>query len=250
MKICIAQIQSLKEKLQVNIKNHIEVIESAIKLNADLIIFPELSITNYEPNLAKELAIDIEDIRFDPFQELSNKNGIAIGVGVPTKGNEGMHISMLIFQPEKERSIYSKEILHNDELSYFTSGTNQPLLTIKGKKIAIGICYETLQRKHFIKAKENKAEIYIASVAKPERDIDKAYLHFSNTAKEFKIPILMSNCIGYCDNFLSCGQSAVWNKNGELISNLDKINQGMIVYDTILKTTRIKVLNNIDNHSD
>lgn len=71
------------------------------------------------------------------------------------------------------------------------------------KKIAFGICYETLRREHFFQAIEHEADIYIASVAKPERRIKKAYLHIPSIAKEFNIPILMSNCVGYCDNFLS-----------------------------------------------
>lgn len=246
MKICIAQTQSLKGKIQENIKNHLSIIENAIQWSADLIIFPELSITNYEPELAKELAINIEDSRFDPFQELSNDNAITIGVGVPVKGSDGIYISMLIFQPGTERTVYSKEMLHNDELSYFAKGKNQSLLDIKGEKIAIGICYETLQREHFVKATESKANIYIASVAKSDNGIDKAYLHFPNIAKEFKTPILMSNCIGYCDNFVSVGKSSIWNKKGELISQLDNTHQGILMYDIGLEITTLQILNNTD----
>ncbi len=239
MKICIAQTQSLRGQVQENIKNHLKIIKSAIQWNIDLIVFPELSITSYEPHLAKELAIELEDIRLNSFQKLSDKNEITIGIGVPTKDYNGIHISMLIFQPNRQRTVYSKEILHIDELPYFTSGINsQQLLNVKGKKIAIGICYETLKREHFIKAKENKAEIYIASVAKPDRGTNKAYLHFSIISKEFKTPILMSNCVGYCDNFLSNGRSSVWNQKGELISELDTINQGIIVYDTEIEIAK------------
>ena len=238
MKICIAPTQSLKGEIRENIKNHLQMIVNAVKSDADLIIFPELSITNYEPDLAKELATDIENILFDPFQELANKNGITIGIGMPTKTSDGINISMLIFQPNEPRIVYSKNILHTDELPYFTSGKNQELLNVNGKKIAIGICYETLQREHFIKAKENEAEFYIASVAKPDRGIDKAYIHFPEIAKEFKTPILMSNCIGYCDNFLSNGKTSIWNDNGELIGQLDVVSQGLLIYDTELETVK------------
>jgi len=239
MKICIAQTHSLKGKINKNIQNHLRVIERAIKLNSDLVIFPELSITNYEPDLAKELATDLENNIFNPFQELSNKNGITIGIGMPTNSDKGINISMLIFQPNKERSFYSKQILHSDELPYFTCGTNQTLLNIKEKKIAIGICYETLQREHFVNVIQNGTDIYVASVAKPKDGIEKAYLHFSKIADEFNTPILMSNCVGYCDNFMSVGKSALWNKNGKLIKQLDDLNQGILIYDTELDTTEI-----------
>lgn len=236
MKICIVQTKSEKGDVQRNIENHLEFIERAIKLKADLIVFPELSITNYEPDLAKELATDIESNIFSPFQEISNKNEMIIGIGMPTKANEGINISMLIFQRNKERTTYSKQMLHSDELPYFVCGNEQAILSIKGQKIAIGICYETLQREHFLNAKNQGAEIYIASVAKPKGGIEKAYKHFPRIAKEFNTPILMSNCVGHCDNFMSVGQSAVWNKKGDLIEQLDANNQGLLIYDT--KTER------------
>ena len=226
MKICIAQTLSLKGEVEKNIRHHLQVIEWAVAFKADLIIFPELSITGYEPELAKELAVSVNDEIFNPFQEIANKNKVVIGVGMPTIANDGINISMLIFQPQQDRLIYSKRLLHEDELPYFTSGTNQPFLTIQGIKIGIGICYETLQREHFINAIENEANIYIASVAKPDRGVTKAYLHFPSIAREFNIPILMSNCVGYCDNFMSNGKSSVWNKKGDLLKQLDEENQG------------------------
>lgn len=232
MKICIAQIQSEKGQVLANIQNHLKIIKRAIQYTIDVIIFPELSITNYEPTLTKELATSIDDDIFNPFQEVSNKYKIAVGIGMPIKTSVGIHISMLIFQPKKERLLYSKRILHQDELPYFVSGRHQPLLTIKGVKIALGICYETLQRTHFVEAKENDAEIYIASVAKPDRSLDKAYIHFPSMSKEFKTPILMANSVGVSDDFISNGSSAVWNTKGELLHQLDENNQGILVYDT------------------
>jgi ribosomal protein S18 acetylase RimI-like enzyme len=150
---------------------------------------------------------------------------------MPSKANEGVKISMLIFQPNKKRTIYSKQLLHSDELPYFICGNDQTILNIKGIKIAIGICYETMQREHFLNAKNQGADIYIASVAKPKGGIEKAYKHFSKIANEFGTPVLMSNCVGHCDNFMSVGQSAVWNKIGKLVANLDNDNQGILIYD-------------------
>jgi predicted amidohydrolase/GNAT superfamily N-acetyltransferase len=243
MKICIAQTKSDKGDVQRNIENHLEFVERAIKLKADLIIFPELSITNYEPDLAKELATNIENDIFSPFQEISSTNEITIGIGIPTKATDGINISMLIFQPNKERVVYSKQMLHSDELPYFVCGKSQTFLTINGIKIAIGICYETLQRKHFLNAKNQGTDIYIASVAKPKGGIEKAYKHFPQIANEFNTPILMSNCVGHCDNFMSVGESAIWNKKGELVEQLDANNQGLLIFDTNTEQTEKEQLN-------
>jgi len=232
MKICIAQTKSERGKVHENIQNHLQFVNRAIQSNSDLIIFPELSITNYEPDLAKnKLATTIDDTIFNPFQTLSDKYEISIGVGMPIKSKKGTHISMLIFQPQNKRIVYSKQILHKDELPYFVCGNQQTILNIKGHKIAIGICYETLQREHFLRANQKGADIYIASVAKPKSGIEKAYKHFPKIAKEFETLILMANCVGTCDNFLSLGQSAVWNREGLLVAQLDSENQGLLFYE-------------------
>jgi hypothetical protein len=46
----------------------------------------------------------------------------------------------------------------------------------------------------------------------------------------------MSNCIGFCDDFESAGQTSVWDDNGILKGQLDNLNEGLLVYDTELKT--------------
>ena len=52
MKICAAQTRPVKGNIQQNIENHKKLINLAVVNGADIIIFPELSITGYEPELA------------------------------------------------------------------------------------------------------------------------------------------------------------------------------------------------------
>ncbi len=205
-------------------------------MDSDLIVFPELSITAYEPELAKELATHYNSPLFNSIQKLSDQGEISIGMGMPTLSADGICISMLIFQPLMARTVYSKQLLHTDELAYFSAGKEQRFLDIKGNKIAVGICYETLQREHFINAKESGADIYIASVAKPSDVIKTAYQYFPEIAKEFNTPIVMVNSVGLCDSFLAVGQSAVWNQKGELLQQLDGQSQGMLFYNSELES--------------
>lgn len=56
MKIAIAQTRPFKGDISANIETHKKLIELAISYKADTIFFPELSVTGYEPELAKDLA--------------------------------------------------------------------------------------------------------------------------------------------------------------------------------------------------
>jgi predicted amidohydrolase len=232
MKISVAQIRPTKGDIVENILIHKKMIDLAVVHKADSIFFPELSLTGFEPELAKELAKNQYDKLFDDFQKISNDSTITIGVGLPTIKESGIQISMLIFQPGTPRQTYSKQQLHPDEFPYFVSGDNQIILTINNKKIAPAICYESMQTSHAYKANQLGAEIYVASVAKSQYGIDKAIKHYPAIAKKFSMPVLMSNCVGFCDNFQSVGQSSVWTKQGNLIGQLDDKQEGIIVFDT------------------
>lgn len=232
MKIAIAQIKPAKGDISANINKHNSLIELASSKKADSIFFPELSLTGYEPELAKDLAMELGDKRLQVFQEICDKNNITIGIGIPTKTKTGIRISMVIFQPGKERSIYSKQQLHSDEFPYFEKGERQIILNIHNKKLAPAICYESLQPDHSEQAVKLGADIYLASVAKPQGGIEKAFKHYPLVAKKYGIPVHMSNCVGFCDNFLSVGQSAVWTKEGILAGQLGDQSEGLLIFDT------------------
>ncbi len=46
------------------------------------------------------------------------------------------------------------------------------------------------------------------------------------------MPVLMSNCIGFCDNFESVGQRAIWRKDGVLAGQLDSTDEGILIINT------------------
>lgn len=108
MKIGIVQLKPEKGNIERNIEIHIDWIKQASNQHTDLIVFPELSLTGYEPELARSLATNQDDKRLDCFQKLSDENNITIGVGLPTKIVDEFNISMIIFQPRKGRITYSK----------------------------------------------------------------------------------------------------------------------------------------------
>jgi len=237
MKICIAQLQPNKGHIKQNIEKHIRIIRRAIQKKAKIIVFPELSLTGYEPTLARETAVEIDDSRFKIFQEIANSHDLIIAVGIPLKCKEGITISLLFFSPNTKRFSYAKQILHMDELPYFVAGNQKNSFSIENQKIAFGICYESLQTSHVEQSVQNECTLYIASVAKSEDGMKKAMTHFHEMASRFKIPIFLSNAVGPSDNFICAGQSSAWNRDGVLLQQLDQTNEGFIIYDSEKQTT-------------
>ena len=232
MKICAAQTRPIKGDIHRNIDNHKQFIDLAAANGAEIIIFPELSLTGYEPTLAQTLATNQEDGRFDTFQTLSNTHRLTIGVGAPTKHDTGICISMILFQPHKARNTYSKKYLHPDEEPFFISGQNFPTFTMNQTNVAPAICYELSIPEHAQQAYQSGAEIYIASVAKSMNGVANASQRLSDIARSYAMTILMSNCVGPSDDFVSAGKSSVWNHKGILPGQLDDTHEGILIYDT------------------
>jgi predicted amidohydrolase len=232
MNIAVAQIRPFKGDIKKNIETHKKFIALAVSSGARIVVFPELSLTGYEPELSKKLATDQDDSRFDDFQKISDTNKITIGAGVPTKGNSGIYISMIIFQPHQPRQTYSKQYLHEDEHPYFICREQQVFLSVNKLKIAPAICYESLLPQHSEYAFKNEANIYIASVAKSANGVQKALKHFPEIARKYSMTVLMANSVGPCDNFESAGNTSVWNNKGVRAGQLNDTDEGLLIIDT------------------
>ena len=232
MKICIAQTNPQKGNIEKNIEQQKKLIEVAIQKKADIIVFPELSLTGYEPELAKDLATTQNDKRLDIFQEISDINELVIGVGLPTKENNNLFISMIIFQPKKERITYSKQYLYPTEIGYFTPAQKQIYLNIGNSTIAPAICYELSNPEHSKKAFENKADIYIASVLNSVSGVDDDIKKLSAIADKYKMTVFMANYTGKSGGYQCAGKSSIWNNKGVLIGQLNDKNEGLLLFDT------------------
>ena len=232
MKIAVAQTKPVTGDIQRNIGRHGILIDLAVAKGADTIIFPELSLTGYEPALAKALAIDPEDNRLDELQQLSNTRQITIGAGAPTRHAAGIRISMILFQPGKQRQLYSKKYLHADEEPFFISGPDATGLIGENSDIALAICYEISVPQHAEEAFKNGAGIYVASVAKVASGMEKAWHRLAEIGKDYAMPVLMANAIGPADGAICAGGTSVWNDKGQLIQQLDDSREGILILDT------------------
>jgi len=241
MRICAAQTKPIKGDFKQNIKNHLSLIELASEGNVDLVIFPELSISGYEPTLAKELATNSEDKRFDIFQAKSDQNDMVIAIGSPLLNKRDICIGMIVFQPKKKRTTYLKKHLFHTEEEFFKSGQSVTNLNVKDVNVGLAICYELSVAEHQKVASENGAEIYIASVVESIEGIDNSLNKMSKTASNYSMVTLMSNCIGISGKYECAGKSSIWNQEGELIGQLSSYEESVLIYDTQSKEILKKI---------
>lgn len=242
MKLVAAQIASTAGDIVKNIAKHEQLVERAATHGANGIFFPELSLTGYEPGLAAQLAMAPDDQRLDTFQRLSDRFAMLIAVGAPLRGEHGIEIGMIVFQPGVARSAYAKQQLHVDELPFFSPGAQQRLFSVGGHLLAPAICYESLQPDHAQQAADAGAHIYFASVAKSARGVAAAYNHYPAIARRHAMTVIMANCVGPADNFNGAGQSGVWSADGALVICAPATAEALLVHDVMSGTGELVTL--------
>jgi predicted amidohydrolase len=231
MWIGVVQTRPVACAIDANVRAHETWIKKAVTHGAEMVFFPELSLTGYERKRAERLALRADDARIDVFDMLSHAFKITIGVGAPTPSEAGIRISMIVFRPDASRIVYSKQHLHEDELPYFVCGDGQITLAAGRDVVAPAICYESLLDAHCADAVALGASVYVASVAKSAPVLAKAEAHYPAIARRHSLPVLMANCVGPCDDFEAAGGSAVWNANGEIVVRLDAEREGALLFD-------------------
>lgn len=231
MVVALAQIKPHIGDIEKNITRHVDFIKVATDHRAHLIIFPELSLTGYEPKLANALAMNLADSRLEIFQAMSDLHHVTIGLGVPLRVQNGVTISLVLFSPAQPRVRYSKHFLHADEVPHFVPGDNIAL-TVKNKKVALAICYELSVDTHRALAFKDNPDLYISSVAKTRRGTTAACEVLSRTAKNYETITMMCNSIGIQDGEECTGTTSAWNSWGDLIGQLDERHEGLLFIDS------------------
>ena len=222
--IALAQLDFVVGDISGNTELIIETSKKAKRqYNADLIVFPELSISGYPP----------EDLLLHSgfkkrILEASNKiqqeiNGIDALVGYPEYQNGKIFNSCSVFSEKKEIVRYRKEALPNysvfDEKRYFESDDNPVIFSVKGKKIGINICEDIWQEQAAIRSKDAGAELIIVINGSPyeKNGQEKREKVVKRLTEVTGLPFVYLNMIGGQDELLFDGSSFVMDKNGEIV---------------------------------
>ncbi|MEH0154102.1 carbon-nitrogen hydrolase family protein [Limibacter armeniacum] len=239
MKLAIVQLEPVKGDIEKNITQHVSWIKKAAQQGADMVVFPELSLSGYEPELASSIATNQDDKRLDVIQALSNEYQVTVGAGLPTRDGDNLFISMIIFRPSQARITYSKQFLYPTETSVFTAANNPLALPFGAETVAPAICYELSNKEHHEMAAQNKATAYVASVLNAVSGVDADLEKLGDIAKQYQMTTMMANFIGTSGGYACAGKSSVWNKDGQLLAQLGTEEEGMIVFDTETKEANI-----------
>ena len=225
------------------------IIDSSIKakalFGADLVLFPELTLTGYPPEdllLREELhqrvgqAFETIQSRFDT-DEL---HGTAAVFGLPWRHGDALYNSAVVVGDtgdvvlDRSPRIYHKQQLPNysvfDEKRYFTAGSESCILTVKGIQIGITLCEDIWFAETVSRCRMAGAEMILNLNASPFEYKKRMarQLMVAQRASENGVPILYANLVGGQDELVFDGGSFVVNAEGEITQQAPHFEEQLI----------------------
>lgn len=215
--VAAIQSASVKGDIAGNLTRHLALARQAAAQGARLALFPELSLTGYEPDVAAATALRGDDARLAPLAALAQSSGMIIVVGAPLRIEGALHIGALSFLPDGRVAEYTKQHLHDGEEKVFVAGCGGSALDIDGVPAALAVCADFTHASHAQAAAQAGAKLYAASVLVSPGGYAKDSEILQGYAVRHAMPVLMSNHGGPTGGWQSAGRSALWDERGNLV---------------------------------
>lgn len=238
VRVAIAQVNFLVGDIEHNAQ---QVIDAAIQarddLKADVIIFPELTLTAYPPEdlLLRPGLYTRLHVAFDKIKK--TVMGIKMVIGYPQKTSVGLYNAAAVIENGQRIANYHKQCLPNygvfDEKRYFVKGDSPCIIDINGIPTAITICEDVWFGGPTAQAKAAGAKLMLCMNASPfdvQKPSDRQQI-LRARAQEGDMPIVYTHWVSGHDELVFDGGSLVVNANGDVCKQLPFFEQALDVIE-------------------
>jgi len=224
LNVALAQMNPLVGDIAANVEKMLDLSRDAReRLHADVIVFPELSITGYPPEdllLRKDF---IKRANRGLRTLTSRVQDICVIAGVPEADGETLFNSAAVLQQGEIKAIYRKNRLPNygvfDEKRYFSPGHSVCVFRLKGIPIGLSICEDIWRPGVVEKSRQAGAVLLFNLNASPfhagkihdREDVVKERI------KNTDIPVVYVNQVGGQDELVFDGASFVMDAQGNTV---------------------------------
>jgi predicted amidohydrolase len=217
--LCAAQYCSIAGELDANIDRHVQMMRRAAAEGVEFMLFPELSLTGYEPSCVRELALTPDSERLQPLRDAAKQLAITTVVGLPLRQPQGdsIWIGALVFFADGSQATYTKQHLHAGEERVFSAGEGGECVRLPSGLIALSVCADFTHASHAQAAARAGAGVYASSVLISESGYAQDSELLQGYAREYSLGVLMANHGGPSGGWTCAGRSAFWAPGGEQV---------------------------------
>ncbi|WP_050502860.1 carbon-nitrogen hydrolase family protein [Streptomyces monomycini] len=228
MIVAAAQFPSAPLDVEANAARMAALLTEAAGRGAELVVFAELALTNYELDAIaaapEQYTLAPDDPRLDPVRDACRAAGVAAVVNCPGRGPantaDGMTIASFVYGPDGALlTRYDKHHLYGRETGLFTAGPDAGgRFTFGGLKFALATCYDNAFPELAEQAAADGCQVYLASSFHDSVERTEQY---AATARDNGLDVLLANGVGPGSESVACGYSGIWAADGTCLARLD-----------------------------
>lgn len=236
-KIALAQIECKRADKTDNIRKIEQTTQHARKQGAELIVFPELSLTGYVVrDEIYELAEPIPGPATEAVEKIAQKTKTYIVFGMPElseKAQATIHNTAVLVGPEGLIGKYQKMYLptHSvfEEKRYFRPGYQAAAFDTKLGKIGLIICYDIFFPEVSRLTRLEGAQLIVCISASPA--IRRMFFETLTVARALENTAFLAyvNLVGIEDGLQFCGGSKLVGPNGRILAKAKYDKEDMIM---------------------
>jgi predicted amidohydrolase len=213
--IAVAQPVIVPCDLTANAQTHAQVVRSA---RARVVVFPELSLTGYEPDAP---AVGTDDPRLAPLVDACAETGSLALVGAPVSEDGRSHIAMLAIDGDGARVVYRKMWLGGAEPDRFTAGPAPVVLDVEGWRIGLAICKDTGVPQHAADTASLGMDVYVAGLVESAADAVVPEQRALRVAADHGVWVAFASCAGPTGGGYdrTAGRSGIWSPSGVAVAH-------------------------------
>lgn len=220
--IALAQLNTYVGDIPGNTQKVIQfATRAAAELAADVVIFPELTLTGYPPeDLLLRPSLDVR-IERALGEIMAAKLPLAVIVGYPKRIDGKLFNMAGVIQAGKLVAEYAKQCLPNyqvfDEKRYFSAGDQACVFDLKGVPAALTICEDIWHAEPMAQAKAAGAKLMLNLNASPYhqgKQVEREAI-VAARAQEGAMPVVYVNLVGGQDELVFDGGSVVVDAQGQ-----------------------------------
>ena len=240
--IAAAQTVPVRGDVEANVEQQVRLTHVAAEEHAQILVFPELSLTGYELDLASDLAFSETDPRLTPLVDAASSCSMTLIAGAPVRMGPRLHIGAFIIAADRTIALYTKHrlgafpasarcdgIVPPAEATVFHPGSQNPLVRFAGSTGAVAVCADIGRPSHPESAAERGARAYFASMFVIPSEFPRDVATLKTYAMEHAMAVVLANYGGPSGGLAAAGGSAIWSETGELLVQLEARGIGVAV---------------------
>ncbi|HWB95901.1 MAG TPA: NAD+ synthase, partial [Bryobacteraceae bacterium] len=255
MKIALAQINTTVGDLAGNVDRMVRFSRQAAERGAEMVVFPELSVTGYPPRdlVEKPSFVERSEQHLELLASETAKLPLAVVSGYVGRSHSAQGKpatnSAAILRGGRVLFRQTKMLLPTydvfDEARYFLPAEGEHIFSLDGRKVALTICEDAWNDKQFwerpLYRRDPVQELaaaggeFLVSINASPYHMGKRALRreiFEATARKHRLPVIYVNQVGGNDQLVFDGSSFAMDAEGRVAACASSFDEDLVLFDT------------------